>query len=204
MLAIRMQRTGRTGHAQFRVIVQDSRFSPTRGRVVAYAGSYDPHTKVSSLDTEVISSYLEKGAQPSDRVARLLKKEGVKLPHWVVFPEPKKSAIKNPDKLRRNRPPTEQNTESSAGQALEAKVEAPATDVVVETSEPSQAQSEPAEAATDSEESVSEDAVEAMASADEPTKAEEATEEAPVELEAVTDPVAEVAADQSVEKTPQA
>lgn len=130
MLAIRMQRTGRTGHAQFRVIVQDSRFSPTRGRVVAYAGSYDPHTKVSSLDTEVISSYLEKGAQPSGRVARLLKKEGVKLPHWVVFPEPKKSAIKNPEKLRRNRPP-EAKTETPVAEAEvageEPKVEAEAS-----------------------------------------------------------------------------
>lgn len=134
MLAIRMQRTGRTGHAQFRVIIQDSRFHPTRGRVVAYAGSYDPHSKIATLDTEVIGSYLEKGAQPSDRVARLLKKEGVKLPKWVVLPEPKKSAIKNPDKLRRNRPP-------------EAKTEAPAK-IEAATAEPAEAPSEPTEVIT--------------------------------------------------------
>ena len=35
MLAIRMQRTGRKGHAQFRVIVQESRRTPTSGNVVA-------------------------------------------------------------------------------------------------------------------------------------------------------------------------
>ena len=44
MLAIRMQRTGRKGHAMFRVVVQESRLTPTSGRVVAMLGSYDPHS----------------------------------------------------------------------------------------------------------------------------------------------------------------
>lgn len=104
MLAIRMQRTGRKGHAQFRVIVQDSRFHPTRGKIVAYLGSYDPHAKVAQLDKESAKKYLDNGAQPSDRVARLLKTEGVKMPAWVKLAEPKKRSIRNPEKLRRNRP----------------------------------------------------------------------------------------------------
>lgn len=104
MLAIRMQRKGRSGHAQFRVIVQDSRFSPTSGRVVAYVGNYDPHTKAATLDTEKIGSYLDNGAQPSDRVARLLKKEGIKLPAWFQASAPKKRAIRHPDKRRSTRP----------------------------------------------------------------------------------------------------
>lgn len=145
MLAIRMQRTGRTGHAQFRVIVQDSRFSPTRGRVVAYAGSYDPHTKVASLDTGIISSYMDKGAQPSDRVARLLKKEGVKLPKWVALAEPKKRAIKNPDKLRRNRPPEAKTTEPTAQQP-EAETAESAEAPVMESSEAETADAQVAEA----------------------------------------------------------
>lgn len=105
MLAIRMQRTGRHGHAQFRLIVQDSRFSPKSGRVVAYLGSYNPHTKVAAIDNEKASSYLTKGAQPSDRAARLLQKEGVKLPTWVKLSAPKKRDIRHAEKLRRNRPP---------------------------------------------------------------------------------------------------
>src|SRR3989344_1819914 len=52
MLAIRMQRTGRRGHAQFRVIVQDARRSPSSGQVVARLGSYNPHTKIAALNTE--------------------------------------------------------------------------------------------------------------------------------------------------------
>ena len=104
MLAIRMQRTGRTGHAQFRLIVQDSRFSPKSGRVVAYIGSYNPHSKAVTLDKEMAEQYLSKGAQPSPRLVKILKNEGVKLPNWVREPAPKKRATRNPEKLRRNRP----------------------------------------------------------------------------------------------------
>ena len=80
MLVIRMQRTGRKGHAQFRVIVQDSRRTPTSGKIVAPLGSYDPHSKQTTLNKEKAQFYLEHGAQPSERVAAILKAEGVKLP----------------------------------------------------------------------------------------------------------------------------
>jgi small subunit ribosomal protein S16 len=143
MLAIRLQRTGRSGHSQFRVIVQDSRFSPTRGRVVAYLGSYDPHTKVAAIDGEKASAYLENGAQPSDRVARLLQKEGIKLPEWVKLDQPQKRAVRNPAKRRSTRPeePKAPETEVPAEEApaAETSVEGtPAdpetpTDEVVET-----------------------------------------------------------------------
>jgi small subunit ribosomal protein S16 len=72
MLSIRMQRTGRRGHAQFRVVVQDARFNPKSGRVVAYLGSYDPHTKVAKIDGEKTGKFLDNGAQPSDRIVRIL------------------------------------------------------------------------------------------------------------------------------------
>jgi small subunit ribosomal protein S16 len=104
MLTIRMQRTGRSGHAQYRVIVQDSRFTPTSGRVVAYLGSYNPHTKEATLDGEKTSNYLSNGAQPSERVVRLLTAQGIKMPEWVSQPAKKERSIRNADKLRRNRP----------------------------------------------------------------------------------------------------
>jgi small subunit ribosomal protein S16 len=105
MLAIRMQRTGRKGHAQFRVIVQESRRTPTSGNIVVALGSYDPHTKAVTLDKEKAATYLNNGAQPSPRVALLLQKEGVKLPSWVKVDASKKRAIKNTEKLRRNQTP---------------------------------------------------------------------------------------------------
>ena len=79
MLAIRMQRTGRKGHAMYRVIVQDSHRQPTSGKVVAILGSYDPHTKESTLDKEKAATFLKNGAQPSDRVVKLLQAEKVAL-----------------------------------------------------------------------------------------------------------------------------
>lgn len=140
MLAIRMQRTGRKGHAQFRVVVQDSRFSPTSGRVVAYLGSYNPHTKTTTLDKEKAASYLTNGAQPTERVAGLFKSEGVKLPVWVKQQSKHERVIRNPEKLRRNRPaevagetPTEAEAVAEApteeqAQAAAAPNETPAED----------------------------------------------------------------------------
>lgn len=114
MLAIRMQRTGRKGHAMFRVVVQDSRLTPTSGKFVAQLGSYDPHAKAATLDKEKASFYLEHGAQPSDRVVRLLQSEGVKLPEWVKTSEKKAGKLRNPEKLRKNQPKEEKPAESEA------------------------------------------------------------------------------------------
>ena len=123
MLVIRMQRTGRKGHAQFRVVVQDSRRTPTSGRVVAQLGSFNPHTKEAVLNKEKAEFYLKNGAQPSDRAARLLKREGVKLPDWVQLSAEKKRDIRNVEKLRRNRP-----AEEKAEEAPAEEVEAPAAE----------------------------------------------------------------------------
>jgi len=124
MLAIRMQRTGRKGHAMFRVVVQESRLTPTSGKVVASLGSYDPHAKVASLDKEKAAFYLTNGAQPSERAARLLQAEGVKLPKWVTLSEGKAGKLRNPEKLRKNQPKEEQS-ETPAETPVEASEEAP-------------------------------------------------------------------------------
>jgi small subunit ribosomal protein S16 len=144
MLAIRMQRTGRKGHAQFRVVVHDSRRTPTSGKIVASLGYFNPHTKVTQLDKEKAGFYLEHGAQPSDRVARLLKAEGVKLPKWVKLQADKQRSIRNAEKLRKNRPaepeaPAEEETPvevaDEAPVTEEAPAEAPATAETAEASE---------------------------------------------------------------------
>src|SRR3954470_7891734 len=134
MLVIRMQRTGRKGHAMFRVVVQDSRLTPTSGKVVAPLGSYDPHAKTLTLNKEKAAFYLEHGAQPSDRVARLLKDEGVKLPEWVKPPSEKKKGVRNADKRRSTRPAA---PEAPAEEATTETAEQPAeTAEPTETSEP--------------------------------------------------------------------
>ncbi len=107
MLAIRMQRTGRKGHAMFRVVVQDSRVTPTSGKVVALLGSYDPHAKSTTLDKEKAATFLTNGAQPSERVVRLFQSEGVKIPTWVIVNTAKAGKLRNAEKLRKNQPKQE-------------------------------------------------------------------------------------------------
>lgn len=126
MLAIRLQRTGRKGHAMFRVVVQDSRRTPTSGKIVAQLGTYDPHSKAVTLDNDKATTYLTNGAQPSPRAVVLLKNEGIKLPSWVAVSEKKSGAIRKPEKLRRNQPKQEVVAEAPAAEPEEASAEAPA------------------------------------------------------------------------------
>lgn len=123
MLAIRLQRTGRKGHAQFRVVVQDARRTPTSGRFVYLLGSYNPHSKTAQINTEKAQYYLDNGARPSDRAARLLKEQGVKLPKWVALETKaakKQGAIRNPEKLRKNQPEQPEKAAAEVAPAEEA------------------------------------------------------------------------------------
>lgn len=135
MLSIRMQRTGRKGHAMFRVVVQDSRVTPTSGKVVALLGSYDPHAKTVTLDKEKAARFLNNGAQPSDRAALLLQKEGIELPKWVKVSAKRSGAIRHPEKLRRNQP-KEETPKEEAAPAQEAAAEKPAAEEAAETPAP--------------------------------------------------------------------
>jgi ribosomal protein S16 len=119
MLAIRLQRLGRKGYPVYRLAVQEAHRHPSSGRVVAYVGSYNPHTKEVNIQVKLAQKYLDNGAQPTPRVVKLLKEAGVKLPKWVKQPvADKKKSIRNPEKLRKNQPkeeaPVEEATEESA------------------------------------------------------------------------------------------
>ncbi len=141
MLAIRLQRIGRAGYPVYRIAVQESQRHPSSGRVVAYVGSYNPHTKQVNVQTELAQKYLDNGAQPTPRVVKLLKAEGVKLPKWVKeFDTSKQGAIKNVEKLRKNQPAEEVVEEP----AVEEAVEAPAEEVVEATEEVTEAPAEEA------------------------------------------------------------
>lgn len=124
MLAIRLQRLGRKAYPTYRVAVQEAQRHPSSGRVVAYVGSYNPHTKQATIQVEAAQKYLNNGAQPTPRVVKLLKEAGVSLPKWVKEPAAdKQKAIRNAEKLRKNQPKEE----------VVEEVEAPAEEVVAET-----------------------------------------------------------------------
>jgi len=150
MLAIRLQRVGRKGYATYRLAVQESQRHPSSGRVVAYVGSYNPHTKAVTVQVEAAQKYLDNGAQPTPRVVKLLKDAGVKLPKWVVESKNDKTkAIRDSEKLRRNRP-------------------------AEEVEEVSEAPEEPIEAASAGEEGASDEAATETVTAEEPTTEEKA------------------------------
>ena len=124
MLAIRLQRIGRKGYPVYRVAVQEAQRHPSSGRVVAYVGSYNPHSKESKLDVEKVSTYLKNGAQPTPRVVRLLKEHKVALPAWVKDVEGKKQGgIRNPEKLRKNQPKEEAPVEAPEAEATTEEAE---------------------------------------------------------------------------------
>jgi small subunit ribosomal protein S16 len=98
-------------------------------------GTYDPHAKTVTLNKERAAHYLEHGAQPSERVVTLFKSEGIDLPKWVSDPTKKAGKIRNPEKLRRNRPEEPKAEESAPVESAEAATaeqaadtETPATD----------------------------------------------------------------------------
>ncbi len=124
MLAIRLQRVGRQGYATYRLAVQEAQRHPSSGRVVAYIGSYNPHTKESNVQVELADKYLANGAQPTPRVAKLLAGAGVKLPDWVKKADIKTKSIRHADKLRKNQP----KVEEVAVEAEEVAAEEPVTE----------------------------------------------------------------------------
>jgi small subunit ribosomal protein S16 len=78
MLRIRLRRTGAKKKPTYRVVVADAR-SPRDGAFLDILGHYNPRTEPSTfvVDAAKAQRWLLNGAQPSDRVARLFKREGI-------------------------------------------------------------------------------------------------------------------------------
>ncbi|UCC62701.1 MAG: 30S ribosomal protein S16 [Anaerolineae bacterium] len=77
MVRIRLRRVGAKKQPSYRVVVADSR-SPRDGRFIERLGWYNPRTDPPSFEIQEDRAlyWLSVGAQPSDAVARLLKKMG--------------------------------------------------------------------------------------------------------------------------------
>ena len=75
---IRLTRVGAKKQPAYRVIVADAR-SARDSRSIETIGHYNPRSEPVELniDAERARSWLDKGAQPSDTVVRLLRQAGV-------------------------------------------------------------------------------------------------------------------------------
>ncbi|MGQ3673000.1 30S ribosomal protein S16 [Xanthobacter sp. TB0136] len=80
-LKIRLSRGGAKKRPYYRIVVADAR-APRDGRFIDRIGSFNPLLAKDAenrvvLDLEKAKSWLEKGAQPTDRVARFLDAAGL-------------------------------------------------------------------------------------------------------------------------------
>ena len=75
---IRLRRMGAKKAPFYRIVVADERY-PRDGRFIEEVGFYDPTKEptVVSLDADKAKTWLKNGAQPTDTVKVILKKEGV-------------------------------------------------------------------------------------------------------------------------------
>lgn len=82
---IRLARGGAKKRPFYQVVVADER-CPRDGRFIENLGQYDPKLDppMVTLDEERTLDWLQKGAQPTDTVRRLLRTKGL----WAKFKQP--------------------------------------------------------------------------------------------------------------------
>jgi small subunit ribosomal protein S16 len=124
-LKIRLSRGGAKKRPFYRVVVADSRM-PRDGRFIERLGIFDPlKTKDSAdrvvLDAEKAKAWIAKGAQPTDRVARLL--DGLGVLTRAAQNNPKKAL---PKKKAQERTAAAEKAAAAAAEKAAAPAEAEA------------------------------------------------------------------------------
>ena len=84
---LRLMRMGKTKQPTYRVVAADTH-SPRNGRFIEIIGTYEPRIEPSliKIDNDRALHWLKNGAQPTERVEKLLKISGA----WDVFQSTKK------------------------------------------------------------------------------------------------------------------
>ncbi len=79
---LRLTRVGKKKQPTYRIVAADAR-SPRDGKYLEIVGTYDPRREPSAItvDNDKAVEWLRKGAQPSERVEKLLKISGA----WDEF-----------------------------------------------------------------------------------------------------------------------
>ncbi len=75
---LRLKKMGSKKRPFYRIVAADAR-SPRDGRFIETVGTYDPikEPAVITLDKELAVKWLKNGAQPTDTVKSILRKEGI-------------------------------------------------------------------------------------------------------------------------------
>ncbi len=77
MLRIRLRRTGKKHQPHYRIVVAEHT-APITGKYVSAVGHYNPRSKELVVDDAAVTQWLNQGAQPSNTIAKLLTKHGLK------------------------------------------------------------------------------------------------------------------------------
>lgn len=116
MVKIRLKRVGKKKQPAYRVVVADSR-SPRDGRIIEAIGHYQPRLEPSeiTIDNSRAVHWLQKGAQPSDQVRKLLQISGA----WSEFTgeAPPQPAATPEERKRKATPAASVKTEPEPGAA---------------------------------------------------------------------------------------
>ena len=173
-LKIRLARGGAKKRPFYRIVVAEAS-APRDGRYVERVGTYNPmvpkdHDQRLVLKNERITYWLGQGAQPTERVQKMLASAGLtEAP--VIREQPKKSA---PGKKRAER---EAAAAEAAAEAEAAAAEAPADEAPAEEAAADEAPADEAPA----EEATADEAPADAAPAEEAAADEVPAEEAPAE-----------------------
>ncbi len=75
---LRLMRMGKTKQPTYRLVAADAR-APRNGRFIELLGTYDPRQETPGfkVDEEKLNKWLSNGAQPTERVQKLLEINGV-------------------------------------------------------------------------------------------------------------------------------
>lgn len=166
MLVIRLRRIGKKGKPTYRLVVAEHTF-PVSGQYVADLGHYNPHTKTIGLKKDETTEWLNKGAKPSNTVARLLEREKVKHSSVVVVKKNKKPRLKDEEKKAPAAAPAAAETSTTPAEDNAETPESPAEETPSEVTK--------SEEAPGSEPGKSMDATESVES-NKPEPAEELTD----------------------------
>jgi len=124
MLAIRLTRTGKKGQPYYRIVVADERKS-VYSQYIELLGTYDPRTKKVVLDHEKVMAWMQKGAKPSNTVAKILTKEKLEHKSIVVkkYRAISKKELERQKEVEEAEKAKEQAEKEAAKEAFEAQVE---------------------------------------------------------------------------------
>lgn len=120
MLRIRLRRGGKKNSPFYRIVVAEHS-KPIKGAYIENLGYYNSIKKEIKLDKEKILAWLNKGAKPSNTMAKILKKQGLK--HKLIVIKMFKAKNKSELEMEKKTKEAEKAKEQAEKQAKKVEFE---------------------------------------------------------------------------------